>query len=103
MTDGEELCCQAKVAAMGASVDLLLNRKAVLERELVDLLNRHEELSTDLPWHMQHVRTRHPCQAPSQCIELCSNQLFITQCRLQWLMRRVHCSIDPASRLRRRR
>ncbi|KAK9918713.1 hypothetical protein WJX75_006214 [Coccomyxa subellipsoidea] len=45
---------KAKVAAMGSSVDLLLNRKAVLERELVDLLNRHEELSTDLPWHMQH-------------------------------------------------
>lgn len=39
------------------SVGALLGQKAALERELVDLLNRHEELSTDLPWHMHHVRS----------------------------------------------
>ncbi|KAK9918141.1 hypothetical protein WJX75_001608 [Coccomyxa subellipsoidea] len=45
---------RAKIAASGMSMGALLGQKAALERELVDLLNRHEELSTDLPWHMHH-------------------------------------------------
>lgn len=48
-------CPQAKIAASGMSVGALLGQKAALERELVHLLNRHEELSIDLPWHMHHV------------------------------------------------
>ena len=54
------VCWQAKVAAAGLSAGCLRERKAALERELVDLLNRHSELSTNLPWHMQHVRSEHP-------------------------------------------
>ena len=39
----------------GERVGLLLQSKAAVEREVVELFDRHDVLSAHLPGHMQHV------------------------------------------------
>lgn len=47
---------QARLALADASTDVLLEEKKALEGQVVNLLNHHEQLSSDLPLHMQQVR-----------------------------------------------
>ncbi|CAL8465827.1 g5363 [Coccomyxa elongata] len=54
---------RAKMAAYGKNCTDLLAQKAALEGDLVTLLNSHECLSRDLPWHMQHAAQMHHLRA----------------------------------------
>ena len=50
------LCEQGREAAVLATVEEQLQRKAALEREVGALLQCHEHLTSQRPWHEQHVR-----------------------------------------------
>ncbi|BDA49278.1 hypothetical protein COCOBI_13-3890 [Coccomyxa sp. Obi] len=45
---------RAKLAVRDASADVLLEEKEALEGEVIALLDHHEQLSSDMPAHMQH-------------------------------------------------
>ena len=74
---------QAKVAVRNASADVLLEEKEALEGQVANLLNRHEQLSWDLPMHMQHVRFIPSCVSclPARII-LCGKTRVSPLCTL---------------------